>query len=166
MTDTEDISIYMILNQLVHLSRYQAFKRLDEFDLRPNQAGILFTLNCHGKLSQKELAQKIGITPPSMTVALKKLAELGYIKKMPDENDQRIVRIFLDEKGKSCVENIKGVLGDLETMIYQGMSPEEILLLRRLLIQMRQSLLASKDFRGMDMDSIMRQTHPPMKERF
>lgn len=161
----EDAPVYMILRQLVHLSKYQALKRMEEFDLKPSQAGILFALSCSGKLSQRELAEKIGITPPSMTVALRKMEDLGYIMKEPDEKDQRIIRIMITEKGSGCVGKIKEVIEKMEILLYENISREEQMLFRRLLLQMRQNLLASKEFRGMDMEVIMRNTHPPMKDR-
>ena len=139
MQDTKDVSVFILLFQIQHLSRYHAMKRLEELELKPGQAGILFTLNVEGVLSQRQLAEKIGITPPSMTVAL---------------------RIRLSEKGKECVEDLKKVMGDMEEIIYQGMSQEERLLLKRLLLEMRKSLMDSKDFKGMDMCSIMEKTRP------
>ena len=103
MQDTKDVSVFILLFQIQHLSRYHAMKRLEELELKPGQAGILFTLNVEGVLSQRQLAEKIGITPPSMTVALRKLEERGYVLKEPDGRDQRIIRIRLSEKGeKMC----------------------------------------------------------------
>ena len=160
MQDTKDVSVFILLFQIQHLSRYHAMKRLEELELKPGQAGILFTLNVEGVLSQRQLAEKIGITPPSMTVALRKLEELGYVRKEPDGRDQRIIRIRLSEKGKECVEDLKKVMGDMEEIIYQGMSREERLLLKRLLLEMRKSMMDSKDFKGMDMCSIMEKTRP------
>lgn len=86
---------------LMHLSRYHTVKRLEDMELNPSQAGILFILNSQGRLSQRQLAQKIGITPPSMTVTLRKLEEHGLIRKEPDEKDQRVIRICLSEAGRS-----------------------------------------------------------------
>ena len=48
----------------------------------------------------------------------------------------------------------------MEEIIYQGMSREERLLLKRLLLEMRKSLMDLKDFKGMDMCSIMEKTRP------
>lgn len=161
----DNMPVYVILHRLIHMSKYQAFMRLDEFDLKPSQAGILFVLSCNGKLSQRELAEKIGITPPSMTVALRKMESRGLIAREPDENDQRIIRIMLTEKGKDCVKDIKAVIDKMEDVLYQNITQEERMLLRRLLLQMQENLLESKDFRGMNMKLIMERTRPPFKDR-
>ncbi|KMZ53667.1 MarR family winged helix-turn-helix transcriptional regulator [Dorea sp. D27] len=164
-THKDDVPVFVILHRLIHMSKYQAYKRLDDFDLKPSQAGILFVLSCNGKLSQRELAERIGITPPSMTVALRKMETRGYIEKEPDEKDQRIIRILLTEKGESCVEDIRTVMDEMEAILYQNMTQEEKMLLRRLLLQMQENLLDSKEFRGLDMALIMERTRPALNDR-
>ena len=74
-----DESIMIILHQLMHLSEYQAMRGLEQMDLKPGQAGILFWLGREGELSQRRLAEKLGITPPSVTSALRKLEAKGLI---------------------------------------------------------------------------------------
>lgn len=166
MKDVEDASVFIVLHQLLHLSKYQAMKRMEILGLKPSQAGILFILNCEGELSQRSLADKIGIKPPSMTVALRKLEERGYIRKEQDEKDQRIVLIRLSEKGRECIESLKGIMSDMEEVLYQGITPEEMMLFRRLVLEMRENLLASKDFKGMDFKTIIEKTGPPMRHDF
>ena len=166
MKNTEDASVFIVMHQLMHLSRYHAVRRMEDIDLNPSQAGILFILNSQGRLSQRQLAEKIGITPPSMTVTLRKLEELGLIRKEPDEKDQRIIRIHLSEAGKECIEKLKSIMDEMEEILYQGFSVEERLLFRRLLLAMRENLLDSKDFKGMDFKTIIEKTGPPMRHDF
>lgn len=157
MKNIEDASIFIVLHQLLHLSKYQATKRMETIGLKPSQAGILFILSCEGELSQRCLAEKIGIKPPSMTVALRKLEACGYISKEPDAEDQRIVRIRLSEKGKECIEALEGIMSDMEEVLYQGVTLEERMLFRRLILAMRKNLL---DFSGMDPETMIRKGRP------
>ncbi len=101
-----------------------------------------------------------------MTVTLRKLEELGFIHKEPDEKDQRIIRIRLSEAGKECIEKLKSIMDEMEEILYQGFSVEEKLLFRRLLLAMRENLLNSKDFKGMDFKAIIEKTAPPMRHDF
>lgn len=166
MKDQKDLSIFIILHQIVHMSKYQEIKKTEALGIKPGQAVILFMLGCKGGLSQKQLAQEIGITPPSMTVALRKMEESGFILREPDDEDQRVIRIRLSEKGKQYVDEIKSILEEMEELLYEGISPEERMLFRRLLIEMRDNLLNHKEFRGMDMHTIMKKTKPPIKHEF
>lgn len=166
MKKLDDASVFIIMHQLLHLSKYQAMKRMEDVGLKPSQAGVLFVLNCEGRLSQRELAEKIGITPPSMTVALRKLEDQGYIVKEPDKEDQRIIRILLSDKGKECIEELKEIMDSMEELLFQGISPEEKMFFRRLILEMRKNLLKSKDFKDMDMRTIIEKTGSPMKHNF
>ena len=76
----------------------------------------------------------------------------------PDATDQRIIRIELSRRGKECIEELEGVMKDMEEMLYQGITPEERMLLRRLILEMRENLLNSKDFKGMDFKDIIEKT--------
>ena len=166
MKNIEDARVFIVMHQLMHLSRYQAVRRMEDMELNPSQAGILFILNNQGRLSQRQLAEKIGITPPSMTVTLRKLEERGFITKEPDERDQRILRICLSEAGKECIEKIKSIMKDMEEILYRGFSVEERLLFQRLLLEMRENMLDSKDCKGMDFKTIIEKTGPPMGHDF
>ena len=48
----------------------------------------------------------------------------------------------------------------MEEVIRRGISREEMLLMKRLLTEMKNNLLESKDFKGMDMKTIMEKTRP------
>lgn len=164
MRDMNDASIIIVLHQIAHMSKYQAMRQMERSGLKPGQAGILFILNCEGTLSQRELAQEIGITPPSVTVALRKLEKMGCVAREPDEYDQRIVRIRLTEEGKRRVEGLKGLMEEMEEVIYEGMSAEERILLKRLLLEVRGNILNMKDFQGLSIRQVMKKTGPPSME--
>lgn len=158
----KDMSLFMILEQIGHMSKYQAMKKMEMYDLRPGQAGILFILEKEGKISQKELARKMGITPPSITAALKKLESRGYILKEADERDQRIFRICLSGKGKECTESLRSLVSEVETVLCEGFTDDEKMFMRRMLLEMRNNLMTHKEFQGMDISDVMKKTQPPL----
>ncbi|MEZ3437228.1 MAG: MarR family transcriptional regulator [Lachnospiraceae bacterium] len=158
----EDVSAAMLLEQVSHLSRYHAMKKMEAMGIKPGQAGILFILNSEESMSQKELAKKMGITPPSMTAAVKKLETRGYIVKEPDTSDQRAFKIGLSDKGRECVENLKDIMEEIEETVFKGITHDEKLFFKRLLFEMRKNLTDNKELRGLDICSIMEKTRPPM----
>ena len=93
-----------------------------------------------GELSQREMAKHLNVTPPSITAAIQKMEKEGYIRRRPDEKDQRIMRLSITEKGEACLKDIKDVAMKMDAGMFKGMSQEEKLLLRRLLLQMRDNL--------------------------
>lgn len=113
---------------------------LEEYDLNKTQANILFTLHNHVSFSQKELAKQLHVTAPSITSAIQKMEREGYIQRSTDENDQRIMRLGLTEKGEACIAHIKEVAVQMDELIFRGMSAEERMLLRRLMVQIFENL--------------------------
>lgn len=94
-------SVFFSIFQLMQFMKYQGMKRMEELDIKPSQAGILFSLKCWGEQSQRQLAQRVGITPPSMTVALRKMEEKGYVSRKTDERIRGLQGYSLLRKGKN-----------------------------------------------------------------
>ena len=134
-----------VLAQVTHLSSCHAKEMFGKYDLKPGQAGILFVLNQEGELSQRELAKKMNLTPPTITSVIQKMEKLEYIRRKPDEKDQRILRHCVTEKGKAFIDDICRVGKQIEEMVFRGMSMEETLLLKRLLVQVRDNLMEGQD---------------------
>lgn len=142
----KEAPVQMLVHQVLHLMTYKAEKLLDKYRLKRGQAGILFVLEVNPDVSQKELADLIGVKPPTITAALKKMETLGYIVREQDAEDQRILRLRNTEAGSACVGSIKATMKEMEGIMYQGMSREEILLFRRLLQEIRDNLLRQDEF--------------------
>ena len=138
--DLNDIPDLGLLGIVMHRVMNRAKSKYQEFDLNRSQASILFTLHRRSSMSQKELASSLNMTPPSITSAIQKMEREGYITRKPDEADQRIMRLALTEKGESCIQNVKQVAEEMSSLIFRGMIPEEIMLFRRLLMQINDNL--------------------------
>ena len=134
-----------VLAQVTHLSSCHAKEMFGKYDLKPGHAGILFVLNQEGELSQRELAKKMNLTPPTITSVIQKMEKLEYIRRKPDEKDQRVLRLCVTEKGKAFIDDICRVGKQIEEMVFRGMSMEETLLLKRLLVQVRDNLMEGQD---------------------
>lgn len=129
-----------IMSQIMHMSMKEAGSLFEEYGLKVGQAGILFVLSHFGKMSQKELAEQLNVTPPSITAAIQKMEKLGFIVRQTDGKDQRVMRLELSEKGNACLEHTVAIAKQMDELMFKGMSQEEKLLLRRLLIQMKENL--------------------------
>lgn len=129
-----------IISQIMHMSMKRAQCLFEQYGLKVGQAGILFVLDHFGEMSQRELASNLNVSPPSITTAIQKMEKIGVITRRTDGKDQRIMRLCLTEQGKACLSDIKKVAQDMEEFVFQDMSKEERLLLRRLLVQMKVNL--------------------------
>ena len=77
---------------------------------------ILFQLHRDGRISQKELAQKLNVSAPSITSMIQKMEKSGYIVRNVDEKDQRMMRLDLTEKGQACIEHVKAITRGIRNM--------------------------------------------------
>ena len=133
--DMKDIPILGLMGIVSHRAMNTAKGMYQEFDLNRSQASVLFMLHQRDSMSQKELAAQLNITAPSITSMIQKMERDGYLTRHPDPKDQRVMRLSLTEKGKSCIQAVKDVADRMEEILFQGMSLEEKLLFRRLMIQ-------------------------------
>ena len=91
-------------------------------------------------LSQREIAEKLHIKPPTVNVTVQRLEKAGFLYREADEKDQRISRIYMTEKGKQAKESGMKKVQDNEKILLDGFSEEDLCLLRRFLDQIAENI--------------------------
>ena len=129
---------------LAHAGRHhrqRAGELLNEIGLHVGQEMMMLVLwECDG-VTQTELAEALMIQPATVTVSLRHLERAGFVERKIDLEDQRISRVFVTEKGCELKEAVHEKWSQLEEETFYGLSIEECLLLRRLLMQINQNLV-------------------------
>ena len=138
--DLNNVPTLGMLGIVTHKVMNTARGMYQEFDLNKSQASILFTLHQRDAMSQKELASRLNVSAPSITSSIQKMEKENYLTRRPDDRDQRVMRLSLTEKGKSCIKGIWTVAEQMENLMFRGMNTEEVLLFRRLLLQIHDNL--------------------------
>ena len=131
--DINDAPVIGILGIVSHRAKVAAKDMYSVFDLNRSQASILLTLHHCESMSQKDLAKQLNITAPSITSSIRKMEQFGYIARQTDPADQRV-------KGRSCIQSIKDVTDKMEEILLKGMSVEEKILFRRLLVHVNNNI--------------------------
>lgn len=104
---------------------------------------ILFMLKFEAKdmtASQKEIADAIGISPPTVAISLKRMQKAGLVQKASDEKDLRRNHVTITEKGLQLVDECAAVFGDVEQGIFNNFSEKEREQLKGFYIRMIQNL--------------------------
>ncbi len=78
-----------------------------------------------GPLAQVELAEAIGITPPSLVKLLDRLEEDGWVQRLPEPQDRRAKRVGLTPKAEHMVQRIEQEARTLRDEIWKGISSSE-----------------------------------------
>ena len=61
---------------------------------------VLLSIDHHNGTPSTKLGPMMGMEPRSLVRTLQSMEEEGLIKRKPDKDDKRVVRIYLTEKGK------------------------------------------------------------------
>jgi len=51
----------------------------------------------------QELAEQLDVAPPTVTVMVKRLLTLGFVERVRDEHDWRVVQVLPTERGQRAV---------------------------------------------------------------
>ena len=96
-------SVYGLFAELGRLHFLRTHSFLEKTGVYPGQPPLLFALYKENGQSQKDLAKKMRIKPATMTVMIKRMEKTNFIERNQDDNDQRISRIYITEKGIKCL---------------------------------------------------------------
>ena len=97
-----------------------------EIGMHRTQHKILMHLARDGMLpSQKELAERLNVTPAAITVALRKIEHDGYIERTLGQ-DTRYNEIKITEKGRALVNKTRELFLEVDTAMFDGFTDEEL----------------------------------------
>lgn len=91
--------------------------------------------------TQKELADKLNISPATVTISLKSLERRGYVRKIADGEDLRCNRIEITDSGRITAEKCRQAFHEIDMAMYNGFSENEIKLLSGFYTRMKGNLL-------------------------
>lgn len=106
---------------------------------------ILFVLGKWAKgepVTQRQIADRLGVAPPTVAVSVKRMEKAGLLRKQADETDLRKTWISLTEEGAALI----GELAAAEKVIYRriidGLSAQELEVMRGVYLRMIENMCA------------------------
>ncbi len=112
----------------------------EELDRRLSQHGaslwnwVLLKEAAHAEgASQRELAQHMGIEPPTLVRQLDKLAEDGLVERRPDPDDRRVVRVVVTPAGLERLQELHAVVHELDAELRGILTKRDVEVLSRAL---------------------------------
>ncbi|BFR47138.1 MarR family transcriptional regulator [Nitratidesulfovibrio sp. HK-II] len=106
------------------------------------QGRVLALLAEQDGQSPRDLAALLRVQPPSLSELLDKLSRDGSIERRRHEEDQRMSAVFLTEKGRAMVDEVRQARKDAAEATLAGLSDEEQAALSGLLDKLIASLEA------------------------
>lgn len=129
-----------LLAQLCQSYRTLSDKLMDEVAMHRAQAALLCKLYRTDGASQSEIANMLGVQGATVTNMLQRMEEAGLVTRQRDEEDNRLVRVYLTELGKEKDRSIHEQFAKVEATIFAGFSEEERVILRSMLGRMLRNM--------------------------
>lgn len=156
LCENDGIGRRLMTLSLVH--RLMMQKATADFGMNWRQLPMLEVIANNGGCTQKELADKLMITPASAALSTKRLQKAGYIIKEVDPNNLRCNMLTATEKGIKCLSDCVRSFRQVDDAMISGLGEEE---LDRLLTLLDKMILHITDTEGIPMDprSIIKMEH-------
>lgn len=138
-------SLYYIFLEILRFHHYRTHVLLEEIGVYPGQPPMLLILNKKDGQSQKELADKLNLAPATITVMLKRMEKANLVVRKQDDEDQRISRVYITEEGKEICKKASRVMRNINEECFGNFTMEEKVILRRLLMQIRDNLIIANE---------------------
>lgn len=125
VTRYRDFNKKMRRTGLLHSLLCQA--RIRPLGMQPAEHMLLMRISREeGNPSQRELAEKMELSPAAVAVSLKKLEGEGYVARCADPTDSRVNRVTVTEKGQATVKESRAIFDALDTEMFEGVTEEEL----------------------------------------
>jgi len=96
-----------------------------KFSLSSNGASILAHLSLRKGTSPRSLASHLGVAPSTLSAAIKRLAQLGYIANTPKATDRRQRELWLTELGAEAMRTTSVLDAKRVAQLVEKLLPRE-----------------------------------------
>jgi DNA-binding MarR family transcriptional regulator len=103
---------FRALMRTLHLHRRLMMQVLGDIGAHPAQAMCLRWLAMEDGLAQKDLADTMSLTPPTVSRMLKSMGQAGVIERRPDDQDQRLTRVYLTDEGRRRERELRAITAE------------------------------------------------------
>lgn len=100
------LKLFVVLNKASKVITERALKDMKKYGLSPTQFTVLELLYHKGEVPLQQIGNKILMTSGSITYNIDKLEERGLIKRVPCNNDRRVVYALLTDEGRQLMDEL------------------------------------------------------------
>jgi DNA-binding MarR family transcriptional regulator len=121
-----------------YVSTLHAYRRLmarsiATHEVSPAQSMALKEIGHNDGITQRDLAERLRISRPTLTVMLQKMEKAALVERLADVSDQRFTHLHLTAEGRALHERMHGVMGKMVSEVIGPLSETDRAELTRLL---------------------------------
>lgn len=121
--DSKGLEFYFHCVMKLHRAKF--IELISDLEFFPGQVPILAAINKNNGCKQKDIGGIVMFKPASITDALKRMEKNGLIQRKNDEDDLRIVRVFITELGKKQLKEAIKINKEVEEICFMNFTNEE-----------------------------------------
>ena len=118
---------------------------LDETGVYQAQHRLLMEISHNPNASQSDIARSMDVSAATVAVSLKKLEKGKYIERETVEEDNRLNKITVTQKGNKVVEQSKQIFDMIDRRVFEGLTEEEKCTLSSLLMRLDVNLVRMEE---------------------
>ena len=126
MSDEDVFSVQRLYPQIYlacHTDHVRAAST--KWRISSQDASILVHLDTDSGLSPSTLAAHLGVTPSTLSAAIARLAELGYLTSTPADDDRRKRELRLTARGADAIASTSVLDADRVAAVLNKLKPDE-----------------------------------------
>lgn len=115
-----------LINTVYRCTQCYLDKRFEKYGLTTGSYPYLMILNRVEGISQNDISRELNVDKAMSARTIKKLIELGYIRKEENSEDTRAYKLYITEKAKNTLPEILEIINEWISILEEGSSEEEI----------------------------------------
>lgn len=143
-----------LLSQLGAVASSRFAERTREIGLTPGDAGVIRLLGRAPGLSQRSVAERLGIVPSRVVPLIDSLEGRGLVDRTRSSTDRRNYELHLTDAGQQVLHELRGIAEQHETELLAPLTGDQAAQLGVLLAQLA-------DAHGLDRDLHRRSVSQP-----
>ncbi|MBO7743051.1 MarR family transcriptional regulator [Paenibacillus sp. MWE-103] len=134
-----DLTGFLIHRTDMKLTNY-FIKQLKQYEVTPEQFGIISVLDGDRAMAQKEIAEAIDRDQSTVVRMIASLEKKGMVKRLQNSHDKRSHDLYLSDKGMRLKMNLFSAVKEAHDHITRNFSQDELARLHAALHKLYQSV--------------------------
>ncbi len=115
------LNTYIKLTRAANAVLARTFAHLKDYNLTGSQFGVLEALYHLGSLAQRELSDKLLVSPGNVTMVINNLEKRGLVVRKANPKDKRVSTVCLTDSGEALIadifpKHVRGITDDMRVL--------------------------------------------------
>ena len=145
LLENPDAKLSMYISDIARLFTYRARRGAEQRGVPAGYHRVLLELGRNDGITQLGLVKLARLSAPTVSVAITKMESEGLVRREPDPQDMRQMRVFLTDKGMENVMKVRSSFREADALLSGGLTDDELETVIPLLRKMLVHLLEEED---------------------